>query len=209
MTPGEIDKELTKLESELKELEVEYNQYFAGRLPKPPWDTRKRVDTLAKKLDRTHMNNTGMRFRFLTIQTRYARFVDLWDRGLRAREEGRPGPFFVPAQKKERREPAREPGTKVLHVAAFNDPAHEMRKMEELYESLSAARRENGAPPVPFHKFASLVKTQVEKMKATGSPEVAFRVAVTDGKVNFTARALKGAGEHEHESPTRRKPGSD
>lgn len=205
MTPGEIDKELTRLEGELKELEVEYNQYFAGRLARPPWDTRKRVDTLAKKLDRTHMNNTGMRFRFQTIQTRYAKFIDLWDRGLRAREEGRPGPFFVGAQKA-RPAPAREPDTKVLHVTAFNDPVHEMRKLEELYESLSSARRETGAAPVPFHKFASLVKTQVEKMKATGSPEVAFRVAVTDGKVNFTARALKGTTDQDHDSPGRRGP---
>jgi hypothetical protein len=51
---------------------------------------------------------------------------------------------------------------------------------------------------VPFHKFASLVKSQVEKMQASGIPEVAFRVAVKDGKVNFTARALKGASEHDH-----------
>jgi len=36
------------------------------------------------------------------------------------------------------------------------------------------------------------VKSQVTKLRATGSPEVAFRVAVKDGKVNFTARALKG-----------------
>ena len=49
---------------------------------------------------------------------------------------------------------------------------------------------------MPFDKFASLVKTQVEKMKATGSPEVAFRVTVKDGKVNFTARALKGASDN-------------
>jgi len=29
-------------------------------------------------------------------------------------------------------------------------------------------------------------------LKEKGSPEVAFRVAVKDGKVNFTARALRG-----------------
>jgi hypothetical protein len=33
---------------------------------------------------------------------------------------------------------------------------------------------------------------QVQKLKMGGS-EVAFRAAVKDGKVNFTARALKGA----------------
>jgi len=48
---------------------------------------------------------------------------------------------------------------------------------------------------VPFHKFADLIKTQVKKLRQTGSSEVAFRVAVKDGKVALTARALKGAIE--------------
>ena len=45
---------------------------------------------------------------------------------------------------------------------------------------------------MPFHKFADLVKTQVQKLNADGHSEVAFRVAVKDGKVNFTARAHEG-----------------
>ena len=40
-----------------------------------------------------------------------------------------------------------------------------------------------------------LVKLQVKKLRETGSPEVAFRVAVKDGKVSFTARALKGVSD--------------
>jgi hypothetical protein len=50
---------------------------------------------------------------------------------------------------------------------------------------------------VPFHKFAELVKTQVQKLQASGSTEVAFRVAMKDGKVDFTARALRGAVDSE------------
>ena len=165
--------------------------FFAGRLPKPPWETRGRVESMVRKLDRERLLNTALRFRFITLQSRFAAFTDLWDRGQRAREEGRPGPF-VRAGSGERRSPA-PPEMRVLYVAAFRDPTHEMEKLEDLYESLSAARREIGEPPVPFHKFAGLVKTQVEKMQATGSPEVAFRVALKDGKVNFTARALKGS----------------
>jgi len=41
------------------------------------------------------------------------------------------------------------------------------------------------------------VKSQVKKLRQSGTPEVAFRVAVKDGKVSFTARALKGAGDDE------------
>ena len=111
---------------------------------------------------------------------------------MRAREEGRPGPFAHARPPNRRR---REPEDRILHVAAFRDPVREIDKLTELYESLSEARREVGEEQVPFHKFAELVKTQVKKLRQTGSPEVAFRVAVKDGKVNFTARALKGVKE--------------
>jgi hypothetical protein len=70
-----------------------------------------------------------------------------------------------------------------------------MDKLHDLYDSLVEARRTVGEEAVPFHKFAELVKTQVKKLKTGGNPEVAFRVAVKDGKVNLTARAMKGESE--------------
>jgi hypothetical protein len=82
-----------------------------------------------------------------------------------------------------------------MHVASFHDPLREIDKLTELYDSLSEARREVGEEQVPFHKFAELVKNQVKKLRQSGTPEVAFRVSMKDGKVNFTARALKGTKE--------------
>jgi hypothetical protein len=187
-----IDRDLQRLESDLKQLEAEYNMFFSGRLPKPPWETRSRVEALVKQYDRGHITNTGDRFRFLTLQSRFAAFVDLWDRGLRAREEGRPGPFGPkPMPKAPEKKKAED---RILHVSSFRDPLREMDKLTELYESLSEARREVGEDAPPFHKFAELVKNQVNKLKKSGTSEVAFRVAVKDGKVNFTARGLKGGG---------------
>ena len=185
-----IDTDLKRLEVELKQLEAEYNMFFSGRLPRPPWETRNRVDALVKHYDRTSIPNYGDRFRFTTLQSRYAAFIDLWDRGMRAREEGRPGPF---SHRRSAESGRPGPEYRILHVTAFRDPIREIDKLTELYESLSEARREVGADQVPFHKFAELVKSQVTKLRASGSPEVAFRVAVKDGKVNFTARALKGS----------------
>ena len=188
----ETERELKGLEADLRQLEAEYNMYFAGRLPRPPVETRARVTASMRRIDRLHMRNTADRFRFLTLQSRFQTFLDLWERGLRAREEGRPGPF---AQRPAVEGAAKEKGPqdRILHVAAFHDPAREMDKLHELYERLADARREAGEDAVPFHKFADLVKDQVKRLKQSGSPEVAFRVAVKDGKVNFTARGLKGA----------------
>ena len=193
MPPSTIDRDLTRLETDLKQLEAEYNMFFSGRLPTPPWETRARVEALVKQFDRGHIPNTGDRFRFTTLQSRYATFIDLWDRGLRAREEGRPGPF---AKKHTPAEAAKKgPENRILHVSSFRDPVREIDKLTDLYESLAEARREVGEDAPPFHKFAELVKNQVKKLRDTGSPEVAFRVAVKDGKVNFTARGLKGVTE--------------
>jgi len=192
VAPSETERDLQRLEAELKKLEAEYNMYFGGRLPRPPWETRSRVDALVKKYDRAYITNTGDRFRFTTLQSRYAAFIDLWDRALRAREEGRPGPL---APKKTAEPEAKAHKPRVLHVSAFRDPLKETDKLHELYNSLIEARREVGEAAVPFQKFAELVKGQVKKLQSAGAPEVAFRIAVKDGKVNFTAKALKGSGE--------------
>ena len=193
--PTEIERSLQQLEVDLKRLEAEYNMYFSGRLPRPPWETRSRVEANVKKLDRTHIQNTGESFRFQTLQSRYSAFIDLWDRGLRAREEGRPGPFVHNRPAPPPEPAAKKPPDRILHVAAFQDPLREMDKLHDLYDSLAEARREVGEDNVPFHKFAELVKGQVKKLKSSGTTEVAFRVAVKDGKVNFTARGLKGAAK--------------
>jgi len=186
----DINRDLMVLEAELKRLEAEYNMFFAGRLPRPPWETRARVEAMDKRIDRTHIANYGDRFRFTTLQSRFATFTDLWDRGLRAREEGRPGPFAQPRSAAV--EQPKRPPDRILHVTTFSDPLREMDKLHDLYESLAEARHEAGQDAIPFHKFADLIKGQVTTLKEKGSPEVAFRLAIKDGKVNFTARALKG-----------------
>ena len=83
--PPSIDKDLQRLEVELKQLEAEYNMFFSGRLPKPPWETRARVEAMVTQYDRAYIPNTGDRFRFSTLQSRYPTFIDLWDRGRRSR----------------------------------------------------------------------------------------------------------------------------
>lgn len=189
MPPSEFERDLQRLEVELRKLETEYNSFFAGRLARPPWETRSKVEALVKQYDRRHIQNTGERFRFQTIQARFSALTDLWDRGLRAREEGRSGPF---AQKPRAAPPSdKKSDARVMKVAAFKDPMKEMDNLHELYDSLVEARRSVGEEAVPFHKFAELVKSQVTKLKSSGNEEVAFRVAVKDGKVAFTAKGLK------------------
>lgn len=191
--PEDVERELAALEAELKRLEAEYTMYFAGRLKRPPIETEKRVATLVTGLDRRRITNYATKFRFTTLQTRFAKLTQLWERALRAREEGRPGPFGLagsagaPAPEESAARPAVESG----YVETFSDPVRETDKLQHLYESVADARRRTGQPAIPFDRFAALVEGQVTQMKQKGRAEVAFRVAVKDGKVELTARGVK------------------
>jgi len=190
---AEYNRELTALEGDLKRLETEYNIYFAGRLKRPPWETRARVEATVKRLDRTATNNYGVRFRFTTLQTRLSRFTDLWDRALRAREEGRPGPLSQP--RKTEPPPPDRLEDRVVKVETFHDPATEDAKVRALYDSFVKARQQAGQERVAYDKFEKLVSTQVKALKSKGGTDVAFRVAIKDGKVALTARALRATDE--------------
>jgi hypothetical protein len=188
----DIERDLTRLEVELKQLEAEYTMYFAGRLPKPPWDTRNRVDAMVKRLDRTAILNTAVRFRFSTIQSRYASFVELWERAMRAKEDGRSSPFSPGAEQRSVSpdEQAR-PADRVVHVATVH--GRDETALDELYESLAQARREVGASEVPFQKFARVVTSELDRLRSAGSADVTFRVTIKEGKAHLTARSQRTA----------------
>jgi hypothetical protein len=186
----DVGRELALLDAELKKLEAEYNRFFAGLLPHPPWEIRGRVEAIVARLDRAHIVNYGDRFRFTTLQTRAVKLTDLWDRALRAREEGRPGPL---AQVRPADQAVHRLDDRVVQVTTLSDPAREIEKVRELYDTIAQAKHEVGEHAIPFPRFVDLVKTQVAAMKKHGGAEVAFRVALKDGKVVFTARLLTPA----------------
>ncbi len=194
----DLERDLRLIETNLRKLETEYNMYFAGHLPRPPVETRNRVEKLLRRYDRAYIQSYADRFRLGTLQSRFSSFVELWDRGTRAREEGRPGPFQhapreEPPLEESPRRPAAPAGDRVVCVTTVSDPVSEREKLLALYESLVEARRATGSEEaVPFHRFAQMVKTQVGKLRDSGSQEVAFRVAVKDNKVTFTAQGKKG-----------------
>ena len=152
---------------------------------------RDRQTVRSRRTSRT----TATVFAFMTLQSRYAAFVDLWDRGLRSPREGRVRSSTSATEKPaeatkeaERPHPARrgvqEPG------------AGRGQAARSLASSLVEARRSIGEDALPFHKFADLGEEPGQETAAkAGALKWRFGVAVKDGKVNFTARAMKGTKE--------------
>ena len=212
---SEWDKQMAHLDAEIRRLEAEFNMYFAGRLPRPPWETRTRVTALVKKYDQGYIRNTADRFRFETLQARFQKFIDICDRQMTMREMGRP----LPGTKRTSPEPsgaqtaqgahgaqsahgeqtaaerAREAAEKANEkVVKFGraDAAKDAR-VKELYEQLAAAKKQVGEAPVAYERVAALVKAQVTKFADEGT-NVAFKIALKDGKVSLTVKPEKGDG---------------
>jgi hypothetical protein len=196
---SEFDRQLRELEAEIRKLEVEYNLFFAGRLPKLPWETRARVEALIKRYDRLQIQNTAERFRFQGMQSRFSAFCELWERSLKSREGTRPGvrgrsPLEAPPRVSRPPEPVAAAPTAA--VTSLRDPASEGDKVRALYETLREARRQAGESEVPFERFQEVVQAQVSKLGRDGG-EVVFKVSTKDGRVAFTA---KPAGSESDES---------
>jgi hypothetical protein len=204
---SEFERRLQELEGEIKRLELEYMQFQTGRLAKLPWESRKRVETLVKQYDRMHIQNTAERFRFEGLQSRFSGFCERWERDLKMRELGRPGPrgrvepsggavpVSAPAPP---RGGATADGESMTprrpEVVALRDPEAQLEKVQALHEKLNAARRQAGDAEVPFERFREVVRAQVSKHAKDGV-EVAFRVGVQDGRVIFTAKPKTGTND--------------
>jgi len=215
---SEFEKEMLMLEAEIRRLEAEFNMFFAGRLPRPPWETRARVAALVKKTDNSFIRNTADRFKFESLQNRFQKFIELWERQMTNRELGRPvmgarKPEPPPAPKKQP-EQAEQPAAAASPDKAAAKSAPPPKEKPEgidpslirfkkdhvatkdsdhvrmLHEQLSAAKQKAGEAAVPIDRLATLVKAQVDKFKKEGQ-DVTFKVAMKDGKVQLTVTPVK------------------
>jgi hypothetical protein len=189
---SDFEREMIYLEAEIRRLEAEFNMFFAGRLPRPPWETRAKVATLIKKHDQGFIRNTADRFRFESLQHRHQKFLELWERQMTNRELGRqtigakraaPAPAPV-------KQAAESPEPSLIRFARDQEPTAESDRVKQLFDQLAAAKKQVGETPVAIDRLAALVKAQVEKFSAEGR-DVSFKVALKDGKVSLTVKPVE------------------
>jgi hypothetical protein len=185
---SEFDKQMVQLEGELRRLETEYNMFFAGRLKRPPFETKNRVDALVKRTDRSFIRNTGDRFRFESIQNRYQKFLELVDRQMMNRELGRPSLGVKPhATTATQKGEAAKRDPNIIRFGKDAKTGQDSDAVKQLYERLAQEKKKAGEAPVAIERLAALVKAQVEKFGAEGK-NVDFKIGTKDGKVTLTAK---------------------
>ena len=196
-------EDLDVLERSLKQLQIEWEKFFGGVEKKPPSEMKVRVEALIRKYAYAELRNNTERFRYQTMSSRYATFNELWNKRLRAIEEGRPlgihgvherravpPPAFTPAAASSARAAAASGGSGEVRV---KDPSGDAEAVRSLFDRFLEARKaagESGA--VKFESFQKVISQQAARiLTEKGAQAVDFRLETKDGKVSLKAKPVR------------------
>ena len=204
-----IEDELNLLDTSIKRLQIEWDKFFGGVERRPPNEMQAKVEALVRKYAYADMRNMNERFRYQTLTARFNTFNELWNKRLRAREEGHPVGVHGLKAIMPPPLPQAEPEVEAAELAAAFAAAQRsaapspasseirVRSAEEagvltLYEQFAAARQSLGEAPVKFEVFQKLIAQQATRIiSEKGAAAVSFRVETKDGKVALKAKPVR------------------
>ena len=191
-------EDLDRLDVTIRQLQVKWDLFFNGQEKKPPSDLQSKVEALIRQYANAEIRNSGERFRYQSLSARFTTFNELWQKRLRAREEGKA--FGVHGLRAEQLPPPappppREPRSKAPAPGEIrvSDASHDTAAVRALYERFVEERKRAGETHAPvFENFRDLITQQTERIRAEkGAQAVDFRLETRDGKVSLKARIVK------------------
>jgi len=186
-----FEDDLQALETKLKQLKLDYEQYFLGSRPREPAQGRSEVQKLFTIYQNTPIQNTALRFRFNSLCARYFALRRQWDLVLRQIEEGTYSRHVFKANLHDRI----RSGKGAAPSPAPPPPAADVPNFKGVYEEYLAACRNTG------EDTRSLTRERMDKVltgqadairKQYGCEDVRFRVVVEGGKARLKATPVGG-----------------
>jgi hypothetical protein len=205
-TTTTIDEELNQFERDIRQLKIEYEQYFGGGRKRPPTEIEWRLEMVAKRYaERSGELKFGQRFRYNNLTQTYAKYKDVFRKRLQQKEEGKVSRHYGSAAKKieaEREEKraatqskadavdAKRRADKALFRVVCSEPEQESDKITKLYEAFLDAKQKAGEDTIKFtrsnfHEF--VMKKTKDLQKTKNCKDVEYIVEVTEGHVKLKA----------------------
>jgi hypothetical protein len=194
-----IDEEMSQLEKDIRQLKIEYDQFFGGGRKRPPTEIEWRIDTLIKRYaERGAELKFGQRFKYNNLAQTYAKYKDIFRKKTQAKEEGKVQRHFGAAAKAIEAERAKaaaasESKTPAARATSFrmvcSEPDQETDKVDQLYQAFQQATQETGGnvkqSRESFNEFVSKKTKELQKQK--NCREVEYVVEVVNGEVKLKA----------------------
>jgi hypothetical protein len=194
MPINQTDDDLGHLERDIRQLKIEFEQYFGGGRKRPPNEIEWRIEQTIKRYgDRAAQMNYAQRFRYGNLAQTFAKYREIFHKRMRKHEEGTVDRHFGAAARAIEAARARERKTESAPevTVTCSDPARESSKVEELYRAFREALQSSGEPVdrlsrEKFEKFLMQKSEQIRNQKR--GQEIEFMVSVENGKARLKAR---------------------
>jgi hypothetical protein len=187
-----IDEDLGQLEKDIRQLKIEYEQYFGGGKTRPPTDIEWRIDSLIKRhSDRGAEMNYSQRFRYGNLAQMYSKFREIFRKRLRLKEEGTvPRHFGAAAREieaeraRKRAEAEKSEAVRFPFAVSWEDPDREKKKVEQLYAALRDAKAQAGedADALTMDDFQNFVRQKTDQLKKQQDAHEVEYVVTVEGK---------------------------
>lgn len=82
-----IEKQLGKLEEDVRRLKIEFDIFFNGASKRPPLEARARLESQIKRLSDNRALSYAQRYKLTALVSRFTSYRELWRRTLRAKGE--------------------------------------------------------------------------------------------------------------------------
>ncbi len=187
---ADTEQDLQMLDAKLKQLRMEYEQYFLGARKRDPQLLRGEVNKIVAHYANAPIRNTALRFLFNNLRARYFTHKRLWDETCRKIDEGTYERHLFQAKLHEEERAAK----KKLPRADAPTPARAAGGEDALFEEYLGARGATGqgAAGITRDKFAALLRQQEDAIRAKfGATTVKFRVVVEEGRAKLKATPVK------------------
>jgi hypothetical protein len=191
-----IDEELGQLERDIRQLKIEYDQYFGGGRKRPPTEIEWRIDLLVKRYaERGGELKFAQRFRFNNLSQTYAKYKDIFRKKVALKEEGKVQRHFGAAAKEiEAARVKKEAELAAAEPRAFrmtcSEPERETEKVDQLYQAFLEAKQLAGEHTgklsrSSFNEF--VLKKTKELQKQKNCKDVEYLVETIEGQVKLKA----------------------
>jgi hypothetical protein len=190
----DIDEDLIRLEADIRQLKIQYEQYFGGGRKRPPSDMEWRIDQTMKRYgDRGAEMNFGQRFRFTNLAQTYSKYREIFHKRLQMHEAGIAQRHFGAAARAIEAERARAQAAETSNPAAAgsSDLGQEPQGVEQLYNAFREAMERSGEATdrLSRESFEQFLQQKAAQLQEQGSGrEVEFFVSTEEGKPRLKAR---------------------
>ena len=83
----DIDKQLSRMEDDIRKLKIDFDIFFNGAVKRPPLEARARLESYIKRVADNRNLTYAQRYYFNTLVARFTSYRELWRRTLKAKGE--------------------------------------------------------------------------------------------------------------------------